>query len=273
LSRALGRPIRDQVTSVRVSEATTPQALELVNGELLTKRLLRGARRMIGELPPEPPSLFNVAVGGRNVTAKTFDIDVSAASTLWLLVRDTGSNAPERVEPLWAQAELVAADGSATPLVRLTPREASGLRSTGTSASLPATALRVKNPSALVYDIAGRGFTRFRGTLDVENARSEVGSTLNPALRFFIFDTAPNMDRLVPPAPALPFPAPTAVQTPSAIVDRVFRAALGRGPTPAERRLAEAAVVDPRRPGRLSAEAVADLIWAVMMKPEFQLIY
>jgi hypothetical protein len=270
LSRALGRPIRDQVTSVRVADATTPQALELVNGELLTRRLLRGARRMIGELPPEPLSLFNVAVGGRNVTSKTFDIDVSAARALWLLVTDTGSNAPERVEPLWAQVELVSADGSATPLARLSPRDGSGLRTTGTAASLPVTTLRVKNPSSLVYDIGGRGFTRLRGTLDIENLRSEVGSTLNPALRFFIFDTAPNMDRLVPPAPAPPFPPGPQVTTAAALVDRLFRHALGRAPTADERRLAEGALGGP---GRLSAEAVADLVWAVTMKPEFQFVY
>src|SRR4029453_7369164 len=46
LTRALGRPIRDQVTSVRAQDATTLQALELVNGEILTNRLMRGARRM-----------------------------------------------------------------------------------------------------------------------------------------------------------------------------------------------------------------------------------
>ena len=37
LTRALGRPIRDQITSSRPSQATTPQALELVNGEMLTQ--------------------------------------------------------------------------------------------------------------------------------------------------------------------------------------------------------------------------------------------
>ena len=57
LSRALGRPIRDQVHSVRPVQATTLQALELVNGELLTRWLMRGARRLIGELPAEPASM------------------------------------------------------------------------------------------------------------------------------------------------------------------------------------------------------------------------
>jgi hypothetical protein len=64
LTRALGRPIRDQVISVRATQATTLQALELVNGEILTRWLSRGARRMLGELPPEPRSLFNGAVAG-----------------------------------------------------------------------------------------------------------------------------------------------------------------------------------------------------------------
>ena len=54
LTRALGRPIRDQVISVRGQEATTLQALELVNGEMLTHWLMRGAQTMLGELPPEP---------------------------------------------------------------------------------------------------------------------------------------------------------------------------------------------------------------------------
>ena len=59
LTRALGRPIRDQVYSTRETLATTLQGLELVNGETLTRRLSRGAKKMLGELPPEPVSLFD----------------------------------------------------------------------------------------------------------------------------------------------------------------------------------------------------------------------
>ena len=68
LTRALGRPIRDQVISSRPTQASTLQALELVNGEMLTQWLSRGARRMLGELPPEPLSLYNRTVAGRNAT-------------------------------------------------------------------------------------------------------------------------------------------------------------------------------------------------------------
>jgi hypothetical protein len=131
----------------------------------------------------------------------------------------------------------------------------------------------VKAPSRLVYDIAGRGFTRFRGTADVENPRTEIGSTLNPSLRFFIFDVEPNGERLIPPAPGTPLPARAPVTTTGEVVDRVFWSALSRGPSGDERRIAEAALRDPKRPGQASVDGLADLLWAILMKPEFQLIY
>jgi hypothetical protein len=268
LTRALGRPIRDQVTSVRAQEATTLQALELVNGEILTSRLMRGARRLVGELPPDPKSLFNASVAGRYLQPRLMDADISTSQKLYLIVADTGSNAPERVLPVWTNLEAIAADGSAVPLGSLSPEDGSGLRGTPADASR----LPVKNNSRLVYDIAGRGFTRLRGGLDVDNSRADIGSTLNPALRFFVFDTAPNMDRLLPPSPELPMPA-VPVSTVRAVVDRIFWTALGRAPSAAERQTAEAAIADPARPGRPSPDAVADLLWAVLMKPEFQLIY
>src|SRR5687768_18190406 len=43
---------------------------------------------------------------------------------------------------------------------------------------------------------SGRGFTRFRGSLALENPVSEIGSTLNPQLRFFVFDTDRKSTRL-----------------------------------------------------------------------------
>src|SRR5207249_401502 len=118
----------DQVTSVRSTQATTPQALELVNGEILTRWLSRGARRMLGELPPEPASLYNRAVAGRTATSSAFDVDVSAATRLWLVVQENGSNVPEAIQPAWAQAEFVGPGGT-TPLGAVAPLDAAGLRS------------------------------------------------------------------------------------------------------------------------------------------------
>jgi hypothetical protein len=129
------------------------------------------------------------------------------------------------------------------------------------------------NPSVLVYDIAGRGFTTFRGVIGVENRGSDIGATLNPQLRFYVFDQAPNMERLVPPAPGFPLPRPEALTRVDEAIDRVFTHALGRAPSSAERRLAEEALRDPARGERPSPEGLADLLWAIFMKPEFQLIY
>jgi hypothetical protein len=52
LSRALGRPNREQVTTRRDEQPTTLQALEVSNGATLASTLKRGARQM---LPGEPP--------------------------------------------------------------------------------------------------------------------------------------------------------------------------------------------------------------------------
>ncbi|HMF78033.1 MAG TPA: DUF1549 domain-containing protein, partial [Bryobacteraceae bacterium] len=80
LTRALGRPIRDQVFSTRDNQPTTIQAVELVNGEILTHWLGRGSRRMLGDLPPEPPSLYAAQVNERREklgVAPTVDLDIS----------------------------------------------------------------------------------------------------------------------------------------------------------------------------------------------------
>jgi hypothetical protein len=275
LSRALGRPIRDQVTSVRAMQASTLQALELVNGEWLTRWLSRGARHMLGEMPADRLSIYNRTVAGRNATSSAFDIDVSHAATLWLVVQETGSNVPEIVQPAWAQAELSGPSG-VTPLSALTPIDGSGRRDAMGPLRVPSgdgTGVRVKNPSVLVYDISGRGFTNFRGVIGIENPQSEIGSTLNPQVRFFVFDAEPDMNRLLPPAPGAPLASPPVLRTTPEVIDRVFHHALGRAPTDAERRVAEDALKDPAGSPRPYAPGLADLLWAVFMKPEFQLIY
>jgi hypothetical protein len=277
LTRALGRPIRDQVISIRASHASTLQALELVNGEMLTRWLARGARRLVAELPPEPASLYNRTFAGRTPSPSPFEVDVSKANRLWLVVQDNGSNVPEALEPAWAQAEFVGPAG-ATPLSAVTPvdESASSLRTGTGPIRVPNTdgsGVRVANPSVLVYDITGRGFTKFRGVMGIENRPADIGATVNPQLRFYVFDAAPNMERLLPPEPGTPVPEPETLATVAQAIDRVFRHALGRAPSPVERRLAEDALGQQGRGERPSAEGLADLLWAILMKPEFQLIY
>ena len=266
LTRALGRPLRDQVYSTRDTQATTLQALELVNGEALTHWLSRGARKMLGELPPEPIAAFDQRVS-RGSDRGAFDIDVSGTNQIWFLVQDMGSYSPERVEAAWARAELVGPNG-ATPVSSLKPRESSGLRA---ATDRSAGGLPVKTPSTVMYDISGMGYTRLRGEVRLENRT--ITSDISPQIRFFIFLQQPNMERLTPVAPETPLPAGPALKTAAEVVDRVFWYALGRAPSDAERRVSQEALTDPGHPDRLSADGLADLLWAVMMKPEFQLVY
>ena len=274
MTRALGRPIRDQVTSIRATDATTLQALELTNGEVLARWLARGARRMLGELPADPVSRYMRAVAGRNAVPVAFDIDVAGATRLWLVVEDTGSNLPEALLPAWGDAELIGPSGT-TALSDLTPADDAGLRPGTGPLQMPGTrggGIRVGNSSVVVYDVAGRGFTRFRGSIGIENPRSEIGSTLNPALRFYVFDVAPNLDRLLPATPGAPLPPAAPLTTIDTTVDRVFRHALGRPPRPAERSAAMAALSGPDAGEKPSADGLADLLWAVLMTPEFQIL-
>jgi hypothetical protein len=81
------------------------------------------------------------------------------------------------------------------------------------------------------------------------------------------------MDRLVPPAPGLPLPPAPRLTTAAQAIDRVFWHALGRASSSAERRLADEALRDPAGGRHPSAQGLADLLWAVTMKPEFQFIY
>ena len=120
------------------------------------------------------------------------------------------------------------------------------------------------------YDIAGKGYTGLRGAPGHEPSALSQGE--NVQARFYVFDRRPDMDRLVPPDPKTPLPANPVVTTPAEAVDRVYLYALGRMPGEQERRTAEAALRDPARPGKVSADGLADLLWAVMMTPEFQLV-
>ena len=111
---------------------------------------------------------------------------------------------------------------------------------------------------------AGKGFTRFRGAAGLEHVAA-LAQGENVQGRFLIFDTEPDMDRLVPPAPATPLPAAPPLTAIPQVVDRVFWYALGRAPSAGERELAEHALQDPAHPGRATADGLADFLWAVVL--------
>ena len=256
LSRGLGRPIRDQVFTERSSEATTLQALELVNGETLTRFLQRASKRMLGQIPPAPANLFD---SGQIVANHVrVDIDISDVKELRLLVADVGSYSPERVLAVWAEARLVSPsdiqDLGEPGIVQMKDKSFSG-------------GLRAKTPSELVFNIDGKGYTRFQAEVGV--AAGGLANDINPHIRFFVFKDKPDMLELVRPTGEPPVAQPSGPFTVDSLTTRLYRHALARDPTQQERLLAHELLASS---SKISAEGLSDLIWCIVMLPEFQLI-
>ncbi len=267
LTRGLGRPIRDQVYTERDQDATTLQELELVNGETLRHNLARGAKRMLDQLPPAPPNLFD---SGR-VTSKpvTVDIEISEVSELRLLTVDQGSYSPERVLPAWIDAVLIGANGE-TPVSALQPKSGQFTKAPITLGERThVDALQTTLPSELIYDIHGVGYTRLRATVGLDDACRK--DDISPGVRFFVFKDKPDPERLVRVDSITPVPPLPLAVAKEQLISNLFQYMLGRPPSRGERRLATATLSGSGV--KIKSEGLADLLWAIAMQPEFQLIY
>jgi hypothetical protein len=237
--------------------------------------------RLLGELPPAPRALYDSGavrpvsanIHTRN-KAQDFDIDIGGIRNLRLLTYDEGSYSPEKTMAAWADVRLIDVSGKAVPLSQLKPKSTDGLRDDSSPIEFPDRkfddGVRTWASATLVYDIAGKGFVRLQGSvgLDMRCYTSEI----NASVRYFVFDQPPDMDELIPVTGPTPAVLPPAIRTNDELVNRLFRHALGRLPTGAEKKIAIAAVDDPKRPGKPCAAGVADLLWSLAMSPEFQLV-
>ncbi len=228
LSRALGRPIRDQVYTERNTQPSTLQALELTNGPLLSDRLERAARAMLGQLPAAPANLFDSNLM-RSGTA-TVDIDISGAKELWLVTEDVDSYNPAKVLAGWTNVKLTGPGGTA-PIQEL----ATAAKSTREFHTKTGTAsgLAVPVPSTLHWQIGGRGFTRFQATVAIDE--DSVKSDISPAIRFFVFTSKPDPERLVRIEGSPPVPRPEIPAAANDLVDRVYLHLLSRKPEAEEK--------------------------------------
>ena len=208
LTRALGPPDpRSGASPSRSTQASTLQALELVNGEILTRWLSRGARRMLGELPPEPAEPLQPGRRRTRRHASAFDVDVSKAhAAVARSSRRTARTCRNALQPAWAQAELVGPAG-ADPLSSSRRRStAQGCARNGTdrrrAARPAATAFACRTRPCSSTTSPGKGFTRSaassasrirrRDRLDAESA--------DPVLR--LRRARPDMDGCCRRAPA-----------------------------------------------------------------------
>jgi hypothetical protein len=269
LTSALGRPVRDQVFTTRDNRATTFQALDLVNGELLTNLLRRGSLRLVGELPPAPVNLFDS--GPMNKGTTTFDVDISKAKELWLLTQDAGSYDPSRTVAGWFDVELTGPNGTSKlkDLTTLSHFGEDSLRAGGADLGKG-----VVTPlgAQLFYPIQSLGFTRMRGrvVIDDRSRPSDIGGSV----RFFVFDAKPDPERLVKIVGVPPAPFPVPVKTVDEAIHRLYLQLLGREPITKEVEVARGFFIsDASQPPKLEPSALQDFLWSLFMHPDFQYLY
>jgi len=119
-------------------------------------------------------------------------------------------------------------------------------------------------PSVMRYDIRGKGYTRFRAVAGIDE--SSTIYHVAAKVRFFAFVEEPDLNQLVRVEGAPPVPRPTVKPNRTMLVDRLYRHALSRDPAPAERKVADEFLQEP------GADGIEDLLWAILVSPEFQLI-
>jgi hypothetical protein len=119
-----------------------------------------------------------------------------------------------------------------------------------------------KSPATLVYDIRGKGFTKFRALagLDESGLRPEITAKV----RFFVFTDQPGQAEYVRTTgdPPVSRPEPRAGEP---LVRNLFLHAVAREPSGPELQVARDLLTR-------GAEGVEDLLWILVMSPEFQFI-
>ncbi|MBI3668070.1 MAG: DUF1549 domain-containing protein [Acidobacteria bacterium] len=266
LTRALGRPIRDQVFTERNQDPTTLQALELVNGETLARLLRRGAQRMLGEMKPPPANLFDSGIVRAEMVP--VDIDITGARELRLLIEDADSYDRNRVIAGWANAELEGPSG-VTRLVERAVKPKVEKRPLRINKEDFPEAVVAPVPAEIIYDIAGKGYTRFRAVAGVDE--SCLQNDISPRIRFFVFTGEPDREHLVRLAAEGAGTGAPDKDTDS-LITRIYRQALGRDPGPEEKRVAQEFLGVSGAAAEISAKGLEDLLWSVFLSPEFQYI-
>ena len=260
LTRAMGRPIRDQVFTTREDAATTLQALELVNGDTLAIILKRGAARLLGELPDAPQNLFDSKRFGKG--AVPLDIDIAGAKQLWLLVDDAGCYDPARTVAGWLDLKV---DGK--PLTDLANIAKPTIGTITADKVKHEGSIMAPVGSLISYPIEGLGLKRLTGAVGIDDASRT--SDVSPNVRFFVFKEKPDLERLLRVSGDAPTALPQPSRDPKVLIDRLFWEALSRRPNPREVAVATKLLI---KDGNVTQGGLEDLIWSLIMHPEFQYV-
>jgi hypothetical protein len=236
------------------------QALELVNVDTLAIVLKRGASRLLGELPDAPQNLFDSQRMGKG--SKPLDIDITGAKQLWLLADDAGCYDPSRTVAGWMDLKV---DGK--PVSDLATLSKPTIGALTTDKVMHDGSIITPVGLLILYPIEGLGLTRLTGAVGIDDGART--SDINPNVRFFVFTEKPDLERLLRvsgnPPTALPKPSRDA----KVLIDQLFWEALSRKPNPREVTVATKLLV---KDGNVTQGGLEDLIWSLIMHPEFQYV-
>ncbi len=286
LTRALGRPVRDQVVIERNHESTTLQALELVNGQEINGLIRRGVKRLLQQSDPPPANRFDSGVVRWGEVA--LDIDISGADQLRLLTVDVDSYTPGRVAVAWAEPRLMGPNGT----TRLTQLATDSQVETKPVQFLDRHVERTKGndgeekvdieltplpheyglmtalPSEIIFDLRGAAYERFQAWVGVDEGSHD--SEISPKVRFFVFIEEPDREHLVGVSGQAPVVAPAPPTDWEGLNEYLYWYALGRSPTAAELEVARLLLLDSRTEDQIDPEGLEDLLWSIFVSPEFQ---
>lgn len=256
LTRALGRPIRDQVYTERSDVPSMLQALELTNGPLLSERVQKAAASLLGLTKSPPQNVFDSKMVRGGPVA--FEADIRGAKEVWLLLEDVDSYDPSRVRAGWANLELLH-EGGATPLGK---PDGVLMQKEGEAAVLSAAL-----PSVVRLPLPAGSYTKLRGAALIDERSKQ--SDISPAVRFFVFTEEPHPEQRIRIEGEPPSPRPAVDWTSEALTDYLYQHLVARKPTREERAIA-IEMLGQSKPGQAGVE---DLLWALLVSPEFQFIH
>ena len=173
------------------------------------------------------------------------EIPVTGLKQVWLLTEDAGTYDLEKAEVGWKDITLSGPKGEKV---------------------LQAGSIQTRIGTRRVYDIEP-GYDTLRAKVWISDASK--ASDINTSVRFFIFGAEPDRTRLVRISGASPSgPAPKLTSVDQTI-EYFWRSLLSREPSTQEQ--AAARKLFPT--GKLQLEGAEDLLWSLLMHPEFQFIW
>ena len=222
---------------------------------------------MLNQRPLPPSNLFDSGI----VTKKKVivDIDIAGATQLWLHTVESGSYDRNLVTTGWANAVLIGPEGEK----RLQDLKSESLFKPGKlrlEGQEFSDALIGPSSSELAFDIAGGHYTRLRAIVGVDD--SSQRDDVNPRVRFFVFSHKPDPDRLVKVSGDPPVPFKPGKYTPDSLTKYLYLYALSREPNEKEKQLAQDFLLTPPDSKKISVDGLEDLLWAILLTPEFQFI-